>query len=122
MDFDKKRIEGLKCMERFDLNREQNRTPTDSWTKFSLSKTSPFALESSCSGVSQWANREKLNFDKVVTTSLIDSVPWNDRIPLTQFKDIHSLLSHLKLEHYISKSLNIIFCLHLCDRMLFINR
>lgn len=90
-------------MDRFDLNREQIRTPTDAWSKFSLSKSSPFALESSAVDVSQWANREKLNFDKVATTSLIDSVPWNDRMPLSQFKDIHSLLSHLKLEHYIGK-------------------
>lgn len=96
-------------MDRFDLNKEQARTPTDAWTKFSLSKTSPFALESSSSsstmGVSQWAHREKLNFDKVATTGLIDCVPWSDRILLSQFKDIHSLLSHLKLEHYISKYL-----------------
>lgn len=90
-------------MDHFDLNREQVRTPTNVWSKFSLSKSSPFALESSAVGVSQWAHREKLNFDKVVTTGLIDSVPWSDRIPLSQFKDIHSLLSHLKLEHYISK-------------------
>lgn len=103
MEFDKKRIEGLKAMDRFDLNREQIRTPTDAWHKFSLSKSSPFALESSAVGVSQWAHQEKLNFEKVATTGIIDSVPWNDRIPLSQFKDIHSLLSHLKLEHYISK-------------------
>lgn len=103
MEFDKKRIEGLKAMDRLDLNRVQIRTPTDAWHKFSLSKSSPFALESSAVGVSQWAHREKLNFEKVATTGIIDSVPWNDRIPLSQFKDIHSLLSHLKLEHYISK-------------------
>ena len=103
MDFDRKRIEGLKAMDRLDLNREQVRTPTDAWVKFSLSRTSPFALESSSAGVSQWAQREKLNFDKVATTGIIDSVPWSDRVSLSQFKDIHSLLSHLKLEHYISK-------------------
>lgn len=107
MDFDRKRIEGLKAMDRFDLNKEQVRTPTDAWAKFSLSKTSPFALESSTMGVSQWAQREKLTFDKVATTGLIDSVPWSDRMPLSQFKDIHSLLSHLKLEHYISKYIKI---------------
>lgn len=102
MEFDRHRIEGLKARDRFDLNREQIRTPTDAWTKLSLSKTSPFALESCTSGVSQWAQREKLNFDKAATTGLIDTVPWTDRMPLSQFKDIHSLLSHLKLEHYIS--------------------
>lgn len=112
MELDRKRIDGLRAMDRFDLNREQVRTPTDAWSKFSLSKTSPFALESSTVGVSQWAQREKLNFDKVSTTSLIDSIPWNDRIPLSQFKDIHSLLSHLKLEHYISKYFfSALFCL-----------
>lgn len=95
-------MEGLKSIDSFDLNREQVRTPTDAWTKFSLSKTSPFALESTTTGITQWAHREKLNFNKVVTTGLIDSIPWNDRMSLSQFKDIHTLLSHLKLEHYIS--------------------
>lgn len=103
MEFDRNRIEGLKARDRFDLNREQIRTPTDAWAKLSLSKTSPFALETSTSGVSQWAQREKLNFDKVATTGLIDSIP--ERIPISHFKDIHSLLSHLKLEHYISMTL-----------------
>lgn len=86
-------------MDRFDVNREQVRTPTDAWHKFSLSKSSPFSLESTAVGASQWANQ---NFEKAATTGLNYSVPWNDRIPLSQFKDIHSLLSHLKLEHYIS--------------------
>lgn len=91
-------------MNNFDLEKEQIRTPTDAWNRFSLSKTSPFALESSSSaGVSWGQNRDKLCFDKVATTGLIDSIPWSDRIPLSQFKDIQSLLSHLKLEHYISK-------------------
>ncbi|XP_031619044.1 protein bicaudal C [Contarinia nasturtii] len=102
LEFERQRIEGLKAIDRFDLNREQVRIPTDAWAKFSLSKTSPFALESASAGVSQWAHREKLHFDKAATTGLIDSVPWNDRVPLSQFKDMHSLLSHLKLEHYIS--------------------
>lgn len=89
-------------MDRLDLNREQIRTPTDAWSKFSLSKSSPFALETAAFGAPQWAHQEKLHFDKGATTGLIESVPWNDRISLSQFKDIHSLLSHLKLEHYIS--------------------
>lgn len=103
MEYGRNRIEGLKASDRFDLNREQTRTPTDAWAKLSLSKTSPFTLESSTMGVPQWVPREELCFDKVATTGLIDSVSWTDRIPLSQFKDIHSLLSHLKLEHYISE-------------------
>lgn len=86
----------------FDLNREQVRTPTDSWVRFSLSKTSPSFLETSTAGLTQWRHREKLNFEKSTTTGFIDGV-WNDQTPFSQFKDIHSLLSHLKLEHYISK-------------------
>lgn len=102
LEYDRNRIEGLKARDRLDLNRERIRTPTDAWAKLSLSKTSPFALESSTSSESHWAQREKLNFYKVATTGLIDSAPCADRMPLSQFKDIHSLLSHLKLEHYIS--------------------
>lgn len=59
-------------MERFDLNKEQIRSPTDAWAKFSLSKTSPYALESSTMGPSQWVQRENLNFDKVSTTGLMN--------------------------------------------------
>lgn len=93
----------MKAMERFDLNREQLRTPNDSWVKFSLSKTSPCFLETSTAGKSQWGHRAKSNFEKSTTTGFIDDVSWNEQTPLSQFKDIHSLLSHLKLEHYISK-------------------
>lgn len=94
-------------MERFDhfKNKEEIRTPTSSWAGFALSKSSPFALESNASEMSHWAKaREKLLFDKVSTTSLLDCMPSNDRIALSQFKDIHSLLTHIKLEHYISES------------------
>lgn len=107
-DLDTKRIEGIKAMERFDhfKNKEEVRTPTSSWAGFALSKSSPFALESNASEMSHWAKaREKLLFDKVATTSLLDCMPSNDRIALSQFKDIHSLLTHIKLEHYISELL-----------------
>lgn len=87
-------------MYRFDLCREQVRTPTDTWGKFSLSKSSPFALETPNDRISQWPNQENLNVNS--TTGLIECVPWNDRQLLGQFPDIQSLLCHLKLEHYIS--------------------
>lgn len=37
------------------------------------------------------------------STELIDSIPRSDCIPLSQFEDIQSLLSYLKLENNISK-------------------
>lgn len=78
------------------------RTPTSAWAGLALSKTSPFALGD---GMSQLSLREKLTpFDKASTTGFIDSMPASmNRIPLSDFKDIHSLLTYLKLEHYISK-------------------
>lgn len=84
--------------------RYEVRTPTNTWAGFGLSKTSPFALETAASGMLQWsAQRENVQFDKASTTGLIDAMPSTERIPLSQFKDIHSLLNHLKLEHYISE-------------------
>lgn len=76
------------------------RTPTNAWAGFGLGKTSPFSVESATSGMWQ---RENVQFAS--TTGLIDAIPTTDRIPLSHFKDIHSLLHHLKLEHYISELL-----------------
>lgn len=98
-DYDAKRIEGFKAMER--LPQGEVRTPTNIWSGLSLSKTSPFQLETA--GISRWANREEHIPSKLMgTTGLLDSVPIQDR-ELSHFKDIHSLLNHLKLGHYISK-------------------
>lgn len=86
--------------------RYEVRTPTNAWAGFGLSKTSPFAVEAATSGMLPWSGqRENVQFDKASTTSLIDAIPATDRIPLSHFKHIHSLLHHLKLEHYISELL-----------------
>lgn len=92
-------------MERFETpkGRYEVRTPTNAWAGFGLSKTSPFAVESAAAGMSQWSQRDNIQFDKASTTGLIDVMPSSERIPLSQFKDIHSLLNHLKLEHYTSE-------------------
>lgn len=77
-------------------------TPTPAWAGLGLSKTSPFALETA--GISQWTHREEtMPFKLGSTTSIRDSTPSEDRTQLSQFNDIHSLLTHLKLDHYISK-------------------
>lgn len=78
------------------------RTPTHHWAGLALSKTSPSVLETA--GLSQWAHRDE-NFPYKLgsTTSMLDSTPTQDRVQLSQFKDIHSLLTHLKLDHYLGK-------------------
>lgn len=104
-DFDRKRVEGFKAMERYENTREQLRTPTPSWAGFGLSKTSPLALEGT--KMPQWPRPSGSSlFDKIATTSLLDTISATDRSPLSRFKDIHSLLTHIKLAHYISKYSN----------------
>lgn len=101
-DFDRKRVEGFKAMERFENTREQLRTPAPCWAGFGLSKTSPLPLEGS--KMPQWPRpAENSLFDKIATTGLLDTISATDRSSLTHFKDIHSLLTHIKLSHYISK-------------------
>lgn len=79
------------------------RTPTNAWAGLALSKTSPSALE--MAGLSQWTYRDQNSPYKLgSTTGILDSAPpAQDQTQLSQFKDIHSLLNHLKLDHYISK-------------------
>lgn len=94
--------------------RHEMRTPTNAWAGFGLSKTSPFAVEAATAGMLPWSGqRENVQFDKASTTGLIDAIPTTERIPLSHFKDIHSLLHHLKLEHYISE-LFLDFLSHTC--------
>lgn len=102
MDFDRKRAEGFKAMERFETSREHLRTPTPAWAGFGLSKTSPLVLDNN--KMPQWTRPvDNPLFDKYSTTSLMDALAAPDRNLLSRFKDIHSLLTHIKLEHYISE-------------------
>lgn len=89
------------------------RTPTNAWAGLSLSKTSPFALESA--GISQWTHRNENSPYKLgATTGMLDSTPAQERTQLSQYKDIPSLMTHLKLDHYISEyKYNAIFCCYL---------
>lgn len=99
-DYNAKRIEGYKAMERAPQG--EVRTPTNAWAGLSLSKTSPFALETA--GISQWTHRNENSPYKLgATTGILDSTPAQERVQLSQFKDIPSLMTHLKLDHYISK-------------------
>lgn len=90
-------------MERFENSREHLRTPTPAWAGFGLSKTSPLVMDTN-KMANQWTRpAETTMFDKISTTSLMDTIASADRNSLSHFKDIHSLLTHIKLEHYISE-------------------
>lgn len=100
--YDAKRAEGYKAMKRPPQG--ELRTPTPAWAGLSLSKSSPLALEPS--GISQWNYREEHSPYKFgATTGLLDTTYPGNRQPLSEFKDIQSLLVHLQLDHYISKYL-----------------
>lgn len=104
------------------------RTPTSHWAGLNLSKTSPYALESvsdqsaagngantssnssvnppgiSSTTLSQWSRSDNASpYNLNATTGMLDVLPAQQRALLCQHKDIHSLLMHLGLEHYISK-------------------
>lgn len=97
------------------------RTPTSAWAGLNLSKTSPFALETipdqsvagpsnstastSGTGMNQRWNRTDTSspYNMSATTGIMDVLPAQQRALICQHKDIHSLMMHLGLEHYISK-------------------
>lgn len=107
-----KRVIGFKAME--CAPQGEARTPTANWIGLGLSRTSPAPLESATP-----TNEDLIGWNRTAaalngaqqlspynlssTTGLIDSTPANRRLQLTQHKDIHSLLTSLGLEHYISK-------------------
>lgn len=85
------------------------RTPTSRWADLGLSKTSPFALETTptnanSSSANLWTRPDTASpYNLGATTGMIDGIPANQRALLIQHKDIHSLMTHLGLDHYISK-------------------
>lgn len=84
------------------------RTPTSHWADLGLSKTSPFALEttptSSNTNTAFWTRPDTASpYHLGATTGMLDGIPANQRSLLIKHKDIHSLMTHLGLEHYISK-------------------
>lgn len=93
-------------MERQPISGEA-RTPNANWIGLSLSRTSPANIESTDDFSQNHGNG--YNYGQVspyglgATTGLVDSTPTNRRLQLSQHKDIHSLLTSLRLEHYISK-------------------
>lgn len=85
------------------------RTPTPTWMGMGLSRTSPAPIETvddltswprGLAGTGILASPYCLG----ATTGIVDSTPTNRRLQLSQYKDIHSLLTALGLEHYISDS------------------
>ncbi|XP_061397140.1 protein bicaudal C [Musca vetustissima] len=110
-DFDIKRAMGFKAMERPPVAGEL-RTPTPSWMGMGLSRTSPVPMETvddlspwhrgpTGLGVGGGAGPLVSPYGLGSTTGIVDSTPTNRRLQLTQYKDIHSLLTSLGLEHYI---------------------
>lgn len=98
---------GFKAMERAPIAGEL-RTPTSNWMGMGLSRTSPAPIETvddlapwqrSLGAVGILASPYALG----ATTGIVDSTTSNRRLQLTQYKDIHSLMTGLGLEHYISK-------------------
>ncbi|XP_017856704.1 PREDICTED: protein bicaudal C [Drosophila arizonae] len=110
-DFDMKRALGFKAMERTPVAGEL-RTPTPAWLGMGLSRTSPAPLETvddGIGGVNGW--RMPLPppglgspYGLSATTGLLDATPVSRRMQLSQHKDIHTLLTSLGLEHYITRS------------------
>lgn len=112
-----KRVIGFKAME--CAPQGEARTPTANWIGLGLSRTSPAPLESATPTNEDfigWSrnsaavqNAAAINggqqspYNLSSTTGLVDSTPSNRRLQLTQHKDIHSLLTSLGLEHYISE-------------------
>lgn len=104
-DFDIKRAMGFKAMERPAVAGEL-RTPTPNWMGMGLSRTSPAPIET-VDDLAPWqrglagAGILASPYGLGATTGIVDSTPANRRLQLTQYKDIHSLLTALGLEHYI---------------------
>lgn len=81
------------------------RVPTPTWSGMSLSRTSPLPVD--YSNDPAWSPRNTASpYNLGVTTSLLDVTPKHQRHNLSQYNDLHTLLSKLGLEHYISMELN----------------
>lgn len=81
-------------------------TPTNSLNYHN----SPAQVAATASGKIQWPRTENnaSPYGLGTTTGLLDVAPVEKRSQLCQHKDIHSLLTYLGLEHYISKLIVII--------------
>lgn len=116
-DFDMKRAIGFKAMERTPVAGEL-RTPTPAWLGMGLSRTSPAPLETVDDGGTADPNGWRMPpppglgspYGISATTGLLDATPVNRRMQLSQHKDIHTLLTSVGLEHYISEYANKIVC------------
>ncbi|EDW57610.2 uncharacterized protein Dvir_GJ18051 [Drosophila virilis] len=110
-DFDMKRALGFKAMERTPVAGEL-RTPTPAWLGMGLSRTSPAPIETVDDGIGNAGNGWRMPppppglgspYGLSATTGLLDATPVSRRMQLSQHKDIHTLLTSLGLEHYISE-------------------
>lgn len=85
----------------------ETRIPTSHWQGAGLSRTSPNTLENShnnnnTANGNQWLDQQQYDLISM-TTSLLDSTPLRQRIHLSKYNDIASLLTCLGLENHIRK-------------------
>lgn len=76
------------------------RVPTPTWSGMSLSRTSPLPVD--YSNDPAWSRHNASSYNLGVTTSLLDVTPKQQRQNLSQYNDLHTILTKLGLEHYIS--------------------
>lgn len=109
-DFDLKKLEGLKAME-VPPRPDQPRTPTSVWAGVGLSRSSTMIPKTSSplAGGSDYQNPppgiSPYNLGK--TGGILDSTPVTHRQYLMRHENIQSLLTSLRLEHYICESFNL---------------
>lgn len=99
-EYNVKRLEGVQAMKDLKYTDQGLRVPTSNWQGLSLSKSSPVAMDAR--HPAHWTHRDESSV-LGITTSIIDSTPVDDRLQLVHFKDVPSMLTHLKLEHYIGE-------------------
>lgn len=78
------------------------RIPTGTWAGLSLSRTTPLPVDFKNDPAWQ-RNSATSPYNLGVTTSLLDITPKQQRHNISQFNDLHSILTKLGLEHYVSK-------------------
>ncbi|XP_055712848.1 protein bicaudal C isoform X2 [Phlebotomus papatasi] len=103
-DFNLKKLDGLKAMKTSPMMGEV-RTPNSGWAGLGLSRTSPMVSHEGSSGAfaSNWEDTTIASpYQLGKTCGVLDSTPIQRRAQIGNHPDLHSLLTSLDLEHYIS--------------------
>uniref|UniRef100_A0A336LJF4 CSON006372 protein n=1 Tax=Culicoides sonorensis TaxID=179676 RepID=A0A336LJF4_CULSO len=101
-NFDHRIIDGYKAINHSAIDREI-RTPNQYWKGLGLSKSSPHPIELDNTNID--LNRQRSS-PFSMTTSIIDSLPKQQRNRLSQYNDVISILANLGLEHHIQHFIN----------------